>query len=86
MAGVLIDNINQGTSDEDIRQFLTAYGMPPCDAIEHVPGDTSRPSVLLRYANLPVASLRAMRDRLDGMFWKNRRLTVVVLDLHDDVP
>ncbi|CAB3805936.1 hypothetical protein LMG28614_06269 [Paraburkholderia ultramafica] len=47
MADLLVDNIDADIADDDIKEFLVKYGFPPFDGIEHIPGDGSRPAVLL---------------------------------------
>ncbi len=33
-------------TDDEVRAFIHKYGLSPCDAIEQVPGDGTRPSVV----------------------------------------
>jgi hypothetical protein len=80
MANLLIGNLDSSASDDDIRDLLARYGFPPCDSIEHMPGDGSRPAVLLRYADAPAEALRSLQPRLQDLFWKNRKITVSVFD------
>lgn len=84
MASLLIGNIDSSASDEDIRELLARYGFPPFDSIEHMPGDGSRPSVLLRYADAPAAALRSLQPRVQDLFWKNRKIQVSVIDQRHD--
>jgi hypothetical protein len=44
MAELLIGNLEEGTTDDEVREFLTKYGFPAFDAIKHVPGAGLRPS------------------------------------------
>lgn len=84
MAGLLIGNIDTSATDEDLRDLLARHGFPPWDAIEHMPGDGSRPAVLLRYDAAPAEALRILQPQLHELFWKNRRINVSVLDLRQD--
>lgn len=84
MANVLIGNVDDSASDDEIRDLLARYGFPPCDSIEHMPGDGSRPAVLLRYAGAPAAALRSLQPRLQDLFWKNRKIQVSVFDQRHD--
>lgn len=70
-----IGNIAPGTSDEELRQFLAKYGIDTVASIEQVPGDGSRPAAVLEVASTPEALLK-VTQRLNGMFWKGRTLTV----------
>ena len=53
MASLLIGNVDDSASDDEIRELLSRYGFPPCDSIEHMEGSGSRPAVLLRYGGAP---------------------------------
>ena len=84
MASLLIGNVDSSASDADIRDLLARYGFPPCDSIEHMAGDGSRPAVLLRYGGAPTEALRTLQPRLQDLFWKNRKIQVSVLDQRYD--
>lgn len=84
MASLLIGNVDSSASDEEIRELVMRYGFPPFDSIEHMPGDGSRPAVLLRYGDAPAEALRSLQPRLHELFWKNRKINVSVLDQRYD--
>ena len=84
MASLLIGNVDDSASDEDLRELLERHGLPPWDSIEHMPGDGSRPSVLLRYTGAPAEALRTLQPRLQDLFWKNRKINVSVVDQRYD--
>ena len=84
MASLLIGNVDSSASDADIFDLLARYGFPPCDSIEHMPGDGSRPSVLLRYGGAPAEALRSLQPRLNDLFWRNRKINVSVIDQRHD--
>jgi hypothetical protein len=79
MSELLLGNIDAGTSDDEIREFLRKYGFPAFDAIEHLPGDGSRPAVLLTYREAAPETLRSLQPRIQNIYWKNRRLHVQVM-------
>ena len=79
MSRLLLANIEPGTSDEEIQEFLEKYGFPPADEIEHADGDGTRPSVLLSFDELDVAALEMLQQRVHGMFWKKRELSAQIL-------
>jgi hypothetical protein len=79
MTEVLIANVEPGTSDDEVKAFLLKYGFPPFDQIEHMPGDGSRPSVLLNFKDVAPETLSSLQPRIHGMFWKNRKLNVQIL-------
>ena len=70
-----IGNIAPGTSDDELRTFLAKYGIDTVASIEQVPGDGSRPAAVLEVASTPEALMK-VTQRLNGMFWKGRTLTV----------
>ena len=84
MTKLLIDNVATGTSDEDVRQMLLRYGFPPCDAIEHLPGDGSRITLMLTFADASAAALHSLQPRIHKLFWNNRTLDVEVRDWHSE--
>jgi hypothetical protein len=49
-----------------------------------MPGDGSRPSVLLRYGGAPAEPLRSLVPRLQDLFWRNRKINVSVIDQRHD--
>ena len=79
MTDLVMGNVEAGTSDEDIKAFLVKYGFPPFDAIEHMPGDGSRPAVLLTFKDAPPETLNSLLPRVQDMFWKNRKIHVHVV-------
>lgn len=79
MSHLLLTNLEPGTTDEEVRAFLDKYGLPPCDAIEQVPGDGTRPSVILDFHDLDAETLHKYAGRIDHMFWKRRELTAQVM-------
>jgi len=80
MAELLMGNVETGTSDEDIKAFLVKYGFPPFDEIEHMPGDGSRPAVLLTFKDAGPAALNSLLPRIQDMFWKNRKIHAHVVN------
>jgi hypothetical protein len=79
MVHLMLGNIEPGTSDDEIREFLVKYGFPPYDEIEHVAGDGSRPAVALTFNLLDPEALRILQPRIHDLFWKNRRVAASVL-------
>ena len=70
-----IGNVAPGTSEAELREFLGRYGLATIESIEQVPGDGTRPAVVLEVPATPEA-LMQITQRLNGMFWKGRTLTV----------
>jgi hypothetical protein len=79
MAELLVGNIENGTSDDEIKAFLTKYGFPEFDGIEHIPGDGSRPAVLLSFKDVAPETLQTLQPRIQNIFWKNHKIHVQVM-------
>jgi hypothetical protein len=82
MAELWIANIEDGTTDDEIKALLVRYGFPHFDRIQHVPGDGSRPAVLLSFDSTEPMALRALQPRIHHLFWKNRTINVMVVQEH----
>lgn len=80
MADLLLGNVDSSASDDEIKKFLVKYGFPPFDAIEHMPGDGSRPAVLLSFKDAAPETLRSLQPRIQNMYWKNRKLNAMVME------
>jgi RNA recognition motif-containing protein len=72
---ILVGNIAPGTSETELREFLAKYGLAEVVTIENVEGDGSRPAAVLEAAITPEAAYKVIQ-RLNGMYWKGRTLTV----------
>ncbi|MGY4827630.1 RNA-binding protein [Sphaerotilaceae bacterium SBD11-9] len=82
MTRMLLGNIEPGTTDDEIKEFLAKYGFPEWTSIEHVEGDGSRPAVLILYEGLDTFTLNELKPRIHEIFWKHRKLNVSVLIDH----
>jgi hypothetical protein len=83
MAALMIGNVDPSATDDEIKQFLVKYGFPEYDGIEHMPGDGSRPAVLLTFADATSESLRSLQSRVQDLFWHNRKINVQVMERVD---
>ena len=79
MARLLLGNIEDGTTDEEIKEFLEKYGFPPFDEIERMEGDGSRPAALITFEAVDMAALEALKPRIHQVFWKERELSALVM-------
>ena len=82
MAELMMGNVDPEASDEEIRDFLVKYGFPEFDGITHLDGDGSRPAVLVSFSGHSAPALHMLQERIQNMFWKNRRLHVQVVSEH----
>ena len=68
-----IGNIAPGTSDEEICELVKKYAPGvACAVIERVEGDGSRPAAMLEFGG----AFDQIVSRLNGLYWKERRLNV----------
>ncbi len=79
MAFLLLSNIEPGTTDQEIKLFLIKYGFPEYSEIVRMNGDSSRPSARLAFSMLDINLLGKLRDRIHGIFWKGRKISVQLL-------
>ena len=72
-----IGNIEPGTSDDELKAFLGRYGVEAqtIASIEQVASDGARPAAIVDVA-ASVEALNKVTQRLNGMYWKGRSLTV----------
>jgi RNA recognition motif-containing protein len=79
MGRLLLGNLEPGTTDDEIRDFLVKYGFPPFDAIEHEEGDGSRPGALVTFNSIEATALFNLQQRIHDMFWHKRKLSARIL-------
>jgi RNA recognition motif-containing protein len=72
-----IGNIEPGTTDDEIREFVKKYA-PDLEfkSIQRIEGDGSRPAVSIEFGDTPYGSVEKISMRLHGMHWKGRELYV----------
>ncbi|MDM0110865.1 RNA-binding protein [Variovorax sp. J22R133] len=79
MSRLYLGNIEEGTSDEEIKDFLVKYGFPEYEKIEHVPGAGSRPAAVMTFESVSPEVLHKLKERIHDMYWKKGRLVAQVL-------
>jgi RNA recognition motif-containing protein len=84
MADIWIGNVQDDTSDDEIREFLIKYGFPSFDEIKRVEGTGTRPAVVVTFHDTSPDALRNLQSRIHNMFWKNRTIVVQVMPERDD--
>jgi hypothetical protein len=70
-----IGNIAPGTSDAELGDLIKKYCATDVVSVQHVPGDGSRPAAVVEIAAAPALAQQIVQ-RLNGMYWKGRSLTV----------
>ena len=72
-------NIAPDTSEEELRAFLEKYGVPAVISVERVTEEgSSRPAAIVDVA-AATEQVQKLTQRLNGMYWKGRSLTVQAL-------
>lgn len=79
MMKLWIGNLDPKITDDEIREFVKKYTKLECATLTRVPGDGSRPGVMLDIPSATTTEIYEAQLRLDGMHWKNRKLVVTVL-------
>jgi hypothetical protein len=79
MMKLWMGNVDPKATDEEIRAFLAKYTKLECATLTRVPGDGSRPAVMLDVPGASVTAIYEAQRRLDGMHWRKRKLLVSVL-------
>ena len=76
MERLWIANIAPGTSDDELKELVKRYAPDlECEAIQREEGTGSRPAALLTLTNRKFDSLGKLSLRLNGLYWKERKLT-----------
>lgn len=71
-----IGNIEPGTDDATLREFVMRYAKGISVAkVQRIEGDGSRPAALLSFDGDTFESVPALALRLDGMYWQGRKLS-----------
>ncbi|WP_286896220.1 RNA-binding protein [Achromobacter sp. UBA2119] len=79
MAALLINQVEDTTSDEDIHTFLVKYGFPAPDGVKRVPSEGDRPAVLVTFNGVTEPELQALLPRIHQIFWKNHTISTLVM-------
>ena len=79
MAALLINQVEDTTTDDDVRQFLVKYGFPSPDGVKRVPSEGDRPAVLVTFEGTTEPELQALLPRIHQVFWKNHTISALVM-------
>ena len=79
MARLLLGNIEEGTSDEELKEFLMKYGFPEYDKVQHEAGTGSRPGAIVTFENVSPEVLHKLKERIHDLYWKKGRIVAQVL-------
>lgn len=79
MARLWITNVPPDLDETEFAEFLAGLGLPRFSELVSVPGDGSRPAVALSFAGVDEEALRRLQPRVNGVQWKDRKLSVQVM-------
>ncbi len=79
MAALLMNQVEETTTDDDVRQFLMKYGFPSPDSVKRVPSEGDRPAVLVTFDGATEPELQALLPRIHQVFWKNHTISALVM-------
>jgi hypothetical protein len=68
-------NIAPETTETELRAFLERYGMSAVVSVQRMADEALRPAAIVEVA-AAVEQLQRLTQRLNGMYWKGRALTV----------
>jgi hypothetical protein len=71
-------NVDPKTTDAELREFVREYTKLDVARLTRIPGDGSRPGVLLEFDEASAEAMDDARRRLNGLRWKNRSLIAYV--------
>lgn len=69
-----IANVPPETTDEELLELVKKYSGLEARVTEHVPGDGTRPAVIIEFAGAPLGAVNQLALRLQGMYWKDRTI------------
>ncbi|WP_233829482.1 RNA recognition motif domain-containing protein [Paraburkholderia sp. ZP32-5] len=79
MAELLLGNVEEDVTDEEIGEFLVRYGFPRYSSMRRIPGSGSRPAALVVFDDVSPDSLRTLQSRIHNLYWKNRTITALLI-------
>lgn len=79
-----VGNLPPGTTEQEVKDLLVKYGFPEPTGMISVPGDGTRPGMGVEFAGVHPEGIRPFIERVDGLYWKGREITVAMTDSLDD--
>ena len=75
MERLWLANLPPDVTDDELKALCARYAPDlECTEIKREPGDGSRPAASLSFTGKDIDSLSRLKRRLDGLYWKERRL------------
>jgi hypothetical protein len=71
IAKLLVANVENDTTDDNVKAFLCGYGFPPFDTRERVTGTGRRPAAVFGFDDVSTHALRRLQQHVHTVFWKS---------------
>jgi hypothetical protein len=76
MERLWIANLAPGTTDEELKALCARYAPDlECMEVRREEGDGNWPAAVMSFSGKSIDSLSKLKRRLDGLYWKKRRLS-----------
>ena len=76
MERLWLANISPGTTDDELKALLKKYAPDlECTEIKREEGTGTRPAALISFTHKSFDSLGKLALRLNGLYWKERKLS-----------
>ncbi|WP_175723521.1 RNA recognition motif domain-containing protein [Burkholderia ambifaria] len=80
---MLVDNLNPDTTRNELQGFLHKYTGETFTHILFIGQASSRPAALIDVEGANRGALGEIRKRLNGMYWKRRRIRIWIFSFWD---
>lgn len=80
---ILVDNIHPETTPTELRDFLCKYTGETFTHIQLIGQAGARPGALIDVEGANRSALAEIRRRLNGMYWKRRRIGIWLFTFWD---
>jgi len=71
-----VGNVPPGASDEELVELVKKYCGRESKVVQRVDADGGRPGCTLEFSGLAFGELDEIAQRIAGLYWKERTLTV----------
>jgi hypothetical protein len=80
MSRLWLTNVAPEASDDELRALVKKYAPQlECAILQREAGDGSRPIAFMTFTGGELGSVERLAERLNGLFWKERRLGCTTL-------
>ena len=76
---IWVGNLSPKVGPEAVKQLLLKYGFPEPTEIVRIPGDGTRPAMVVHFEGMNPEMIRPLVGRLDGLFWEGSHTSLAIL-------